>query len=134
MQKGILKMQRQRILAIGLDRDSAYAIRNIFEFERHDIDVCTELDVARDVLIERTYDLLILDARVCSDEDFDMVDFQLDHGLNVPLLVLGSENTGLRRSLRTRQGIEVFHVDLDGHQLLETVNNWPSRNKQETIA
>ena len=119
---------------MGLGRDSAYAIRNIFEFERHDIDVCTELDVARDVLIERTYDLLILDARVCSDEDFDMVDFQLDHGLNVPLLVLGSENTGLRRSLRTRQGIEVFHVDLDGHQLLETVNNWPSRNKQETIA
>ena len=116
---------------MGLDRDSAYAIRNIFEFERHDIDVCTDLEVARDVLIERNYDLMIIDARICKDEEFDLVDFQLDRGMNVPLIVLGSENTGLRRSLRSRQGLEVVHVDLDGHQLLETVNSWSDREATE---
>lgn len=124
-------MQRQRILAMGLDRDSAYAIRNIFEFERHDIDVCTDLEVARDVLVERNYDLVIVDARICKDEDFDLIDFQLDRGLSVPMIVLGSENTGLRRSLRSRQGIEVVHVDLDGHQLLEAVNSWSGRESTE---
>ncbi len=124
-------MQHLRILTMGLDRDSAYAIRNIFEFERHDIDVCTDLEVARDVLIERNYDLMIIDARICKDEEFDLVDFQLDRGMNVPLIVLGSENTGLRRSLRSRQGLEVVHVDLDGHQLLETVNSWSDREATE---
>ncbi|MAJ28788.1 hypothetical protein CBD41_05175 [bacterium TMED181] len=124
-------MQRQRILVMGLDRDAAYAIRNIFEFERHDIDVCTELEMAREVLVERSYSLLIVDARVCMNEEFDLVDFQLDRGLNAPLIVLGSENTGLRRSLRSRQGLEVIHVDLDGHQLLETVNTWSERETTE---
>ena len=124
-------MQRQRILIMGLDRDAAYAIRNIFEFERHDIDVCTELEMAREVLVERSYSLLIVDARVCMNEEFDLVDFQLDRGLNAPLIVLGSENTGLRRSLRSRQGLEVIHVDLDGHQLLETVNTWSERETTE---
>ncbi len=124
-------MQRQRILVMGLDRDAAYAIRNIFEFERHDIDVCTELEMAREVLVERSYSLLIVDARVCMNEEFDLVDFQLDRGLNAPLIVLGSENTGLRRSLRSRQGLEVVHVDLDGHQLLETVNSWNERESAQ---
>ena len=76
-------MQRQRILVMGLDRDAAYAIRNIFEFERHDIDVCTELEMAREVLVERSYSLLIVDARVCMNEEFDLVDFQLEDGATV---------------------------------------------------
>ena len=116
---------------MGLDRDAAYAIRNIFEFERHDIDVCTELEMAREVLVERSYSLLIVDARVCKSEEFDLVDFQLDRGLDTPIIVLGSENTGLRRSLRSRQGLEVVHVDLGGHQLLETVNTWGGRETAE---
>ncbi len=129
--EGETDMQRQRILVLGLDRDAAYAIRNIFEFERHDIDVCTEMELAREVLIERNYDLVIVDARVCKSEEFDLVDFQLDRGLDTPIIVLGSENTGLRRSLRSRQGLEVVHVDLDGHQLLETVNTWSERETAE---
>jgi DNA-binding NtrC family response regulator len=131
--EGETTMQRQRILVLGLDRDAAYAIRNIFEFERHDIDVCTELDLAREVLVERNYQLIIVDARVCMNEEFDLVDFQLDRGLEAPIIVLGSENTGLRRSLRSRQGLEVVHVDLDGHQLLETVNTWSERETTEVI-
>lgn len=117
-------MQRNRILVMGQDRDAAYAIRNLFEFERHDIDVSIEFEVIREALVERAYHLLLLDSRVCQDEDFDLVDFQLDRGLQVPLVVIGGENSGLRRSLRSRQGLQVIHVDLDGEQLLETVNNW----------
>ncbi|MEC9476486.1 MAG: hypothetical protein VX764_05540 [Planctomycetota bacterium] len=117
-------MKRNRILVMGQDRDAAYAIRNLFEFERHDIDVCIELDVVRDVLVERSYNLLLIDARICQGDEFDLVDFQLDRGLSVPLVVIGGENTGLRRSLRSRQGLEVIHVDIDGEQLIETVNNW----------
>ncbi len=127
-------MRRNRILVIGLDRDSAYAIRNVFEFERHEIDVCIEMEVVRDVLVERAYDLIVIDARVCQQEDFDLVDFQLDRGLRVPLIVIGSENTGLRRTLRSRQGLEVIHLDLDGHQLLETVGSWNSTPDPEAAA
>ncbi|MGE4618991.1 MAG: hypothetical protein AAEJ04_04190 [Planctomycetota bacterium] len=117
-------MKRNRLLVMGLDRDAAYAVRNLFEFERHDIDVCIDLDVVRESLVERNYNLLLIDSRICLDEDFDLVDFQLDRGLRVPLVIIGGENTGLRRSLRSRQGLEVIHVDLDGEQLLEMVNNW----------
>ena len=127
-------MKRQRILLLGLDRDSAYAMRNVFEFERHEVDVCIDLEVVRDVLVERSYDLVIVDARVCQLEEFDLVDFQLDRGLRVPLIVIGSENTGLRRSLRSRQGLEVIHLDLDGHQLLETVGSWNSTPDPEAAA
>ncbi len=127
-------MRRHRILVLGLDRDSAYAIRNVFEFERHEIDVCLEMEVVRDVLVERAYDLIVVDARVCQHEDFDLVDFQLDRGLRVPLIVIGSENTGLRRTLRSRQGLEVVHLDLDGHQLLETVESWNSTPDPEAAA
>ena len=127
-------MRRNRILVIGLDRDSAYAIRNVFEFERHEIDVCIEMEVVRDVLVERAYDLIVVDARVCQQEDFDLVDFQLDRGLRVPLIVIGSENTGLRRTLRSRQGLEVIHLDLDGRQLLETVGSWNSTPDPEAAA
>jgi len=127
-------MKRQRILVLGLDRDSAYAMRNVFEFERHEIDVCIDMVVVRDVLVERAYDLIIVDARVCQLEEFDLVDFQLDRGLRVPLIVIGSENTGLRRSLRSRQGLEVVHLDLDGHQLLETVGSWNSMPDPEAAA
>jgi len=127
-------MKRQRILVLGLDRDSAYAMRNVFEFERHEIDVCIDMVVVRDVLVERAYDLIIVDARVCQLEEFDLADFQLDRGLRVPLIVIGSENTGLRRSLRSRQGLEVVHLDLDGHQLLETVGSWNSMPDPEAAA
>ncbi len=127
-------MRRHRILVIGLDRDSAYAMRNVFEFERHEIDVTTEMEVVREVLIERAYDLIIVDARVCLQEEFDLVDFQLDRGLLVPLIVIGSENTGLRRSLRSRQGLEVVHLDLDGHQLIETVGAWSPQTDPEAAA
>ncbi len=127
-------MRRHRILVIGLDRDSAYAMRNVFEFERHEIDVTTEMEVVREVLIERAYDLIIVDARVCLLEEFDLVDFQLDRGLLVPLIVIGSENTGLRRSLRSRQGLEVVHLDLDGHQLIETVGAWSPQTDPEAAA
>jgi hypothetical protein len=109
-------------------------MRNVFEFERHEIDVCIDMVVVRDVLIERAYDLIIVDARVCQLEEFDLVDFQLDRGLRVPLIVIGSENTGLRRSLRSRQGLEVVHLDLDGHQLLETVGSWRSTPDPEAAA
>ena len=77
-------MKRNRILVMGQDRDADYAIRNLFEFERHDIDVCIELDVVRDVLVERSYNLLLIDSRICHDVEFDLVDFQLDRGLAVP--------------------------------------------------
>ena len=127
-------MRRHRILVIGLDRDSAYAMRNVFEFERHEIDVTTEMEVVREVLIERAYDLIIVDARVCLQEEFDLVDFQLDRGLLVPLIVIGSENTGLRRSLRSRQGLEVVHLALDGHQLIETVGAWSPQTDPEAAA
>ena len=127
-------MKRNRILVMGQDRDAAYAIRNLFEFERHDIDVCIELDVVRDVLVERSYNLLLIDSRICHDVEFDLVDFQLDRGLAVPLVVIGGENTGLRRSLRSRKGIEVIHVDLDGEQLIDTVNNWNPEPDPEAAA
>ncbi|MEE2890289.1 MAG: hypothetical protein VX404_07580 [Planctomycetota bacterium] len=127
-------MKRNRILVMGQDRDAAYAIRNLFEFERHDIDVCIDLGVVREVLVERCYHLLLLDSRICHDEEFDLVDFQLDRGLCVPLVVIGGENTGLRRSLRSRQGLEVIHVDLDGEQLIETVNNWNPEPDPEAAA
>ena len=68
-------MQRNRILVMGQDRDAAYAIRNLFESERHDIDVSIEFEVVREALVERAYHLLLLDSRVCKDEDFDLVDF-----------------------------------------------------------
>ena len=127
-------MQRNRILVMGQDRDAAYAIRNLFEFERHDIDVSIEFEVVREALVERSYNLLLLDSRVCQDEDFDLVDFQLDRGLQVPLVVIGGENSGLRRSLRSRQGLQVIHVDLDGEQLLETVNNWnPEQDPEAAV-
>ena len=129
------RMNRNRILVLAQDRDAAYAIRNLFEFERHDIDVSIELEVVREALVERAYHLLLLDSRVCHHEEFDLVDFQLDRGLQVPLVVIGGENTGLRRSLRSRQGLQVIH-DLDGEQLLETVNNWnpePEPDPEATV-
>ena len=90
--------------------------------------------MVREALVERSYNLLLLDSRVCQDEDFDLVDFQLDRGLQVPLVVIGGENSGLRRSLRSRQGLQVIHVDLDGEQLLETVNNWnPEQDPEAAV-
>jgi len=114
-------MRKGRLLIIGHDRDAAYALRNVFEMAPHELEVTMQLDVAKEVLRERHLDLIVVDATVCLDAGFDLIDFQLDHGLEVPLVLVGGESTGVRRKVRTKQGIQVDYVDADGFRLLSYV-------------
>ena len=114
-------MRKGRLLIIGHDRDAAYALRNVFEMAPHELEVTMQLDVAKEVLRERHLDLIVIDATVCLDASFDLVDFQLDHGIEVPLVLVGGESTGVRRKVRSKQGINVDYVDADGFQLLTFV-------------
>ncbi len=114
-------MRKGRLLIIGHNRDAAYALRNVFETAPWELEVTMQLDVAKDVLRERHVDLIIMDASVCLDSEFDLVDFQLDHGLEVPIVLVGGESTGVRRRIRSKQGIRVDYVDANGFQLIEFV-------------
>ena len=114
-------MERGRILILGQKKDSAYALRNVFDLGRHEIEIALQLDVAKAVLKERVVDLIVLDAQVCLQEDFDLLDFQLDHGLCVPIALVGGESTGVRRKVRSKQGVKVYFLPADGFKLLEFV-------------
>ena len=116
-------MRKGRILIIGHDRDAAYALRNVFEEEPYELEVTLQLEVAKQVLRDRHVDLAVVDATCCLDEGFDLIDFQLDHGLEVPILLVGGESTGVRRRVRSKQGIVVEYVDADGFQLLTHVGD-----------
>ena len=114
-------MLKGRILIIGRDKDSAYALRNVFEMEPHELELALSLDVAKAVLRERRIDLVILDPHVCLDEDFDFIEFQLDHGLLVPIVLVGGESTGVRRRVRSKGGVKIHSVPADGYKLLDFV-------------
>ena len=114
-------MKKGRILIIGRDKDSAYALRNVFELEPHELELALTFDVAKTVLRERRIDLVILDPQVCLKEDFDLIDFQLDYGLEVPLVLVGGESTGVRRKVRSKGGVKVHSVPADGFKLIEFV-------------
>ncbi len=116
-------MERGRILIVGQKKDSAYAIRNVFDLERHELEVALQLDVAKAVLLERVIDLIILEPAVCLQDDFDLVDFQLDHGLEIPMVLVGGEASGARRKIRSRQSVKVHFVPADGFKLLEFVRD-----------
>lgn len=114
-------MRKGRLLIIGHDRDAAYALRNVFELEPYELEVTLALDVAKSIMRDRHVDLVVVDAMVCLEDDFDLIDYQLDHGLELPLVLVGGESTGIRRRIRTRKGIQVDYVDADGFQLIEYV-------------
>ncbi len=114
-------MLKGRILIIGRDKDSAYALRNVFEMEPHELELALSLDVAKAVLRERRIDLVILDPHVCLDEDFDFIEFQLDHGLLVPIVLVGGESTGVRRRVRSKGGVKIHSVPADGYKLIDFV-------------
>ncbi len=116
-------MEMGRILIIGHDKDSAYAIRNVFELECHEIELALQLEVAKSVLVERHIDLIVLDPVVCLDQEFDLIDFQLDHGLEVQLVLVGGESTGVRRKVRSKRGVRVHTVPADGFKLIEFVRS-----------
>lgn len=116
-------MQKARILIIGQEKDSAYALRNVFEIERHEIELALQLDVAKAILRERWIDLVVLDPAVCLEDDFDLLDFELDHGLEVPLVIVGGESTGVRRKIRSRGGIKVHTCPADGFKLLDLIRD-----------
>ena len=115
-------MERGRILIVGQKKDSAYAIRNVFDLERHELELALQLDIAKAILKERVIDLIVLDPAVCQQEDFDLVDFQLDHGLEVPIVIVGGESTGVRRKVRSKKGVKVYSVPADGFKLIDFVN------------
>ena len=114
-------MDSGRILIIGQNKDSAYAIRNVFELERFELELALNMDVAKNVLKERIIQLIIHDAAVCLSDDFDLIDFQLDHGLEVPIVMVGGESTGVRRKVRSKRGVRVQSVAADGFKLLDYV-------------
>ena len=114
-------MERGRILVIGQKKDSAYAIRNVFDLERHELELALQLDVAKAILKERVIDVIVIDPQVCLQEDFDLIDFQLDHGLEVPVVIVGGESTGVRRKIRTKKGVKVHSVPADGFKLIDFV-------------
>ena len=114
-------MVKGRILIIGRDKDSAYAIRNVFDLESHELELALQLDVAKAVLCERRIDLIIIDPTVCQNDDFDLVEFQLDHGLTVPIVLVGGESTGVRRKVRAKGGVKIHSVPADGFKLLDFV-------------
>ncbi|MCA8960001.1 MAG: hypothetical protein KDC38_05790 [Planctomycetes bacterium] len=117
-------MEKGRLLIVGKDKDSAYAIRNVFESERLELELALQLDVAKTILTTRHIDLIILDPAVCMAKDFDLLDFQLDHGLVIPLVLVGGESTGVRRKVRTKQGIKVHTIPADGFKLLDFVHEF----------
>ncbi|MFQ5653984.1 MAG: hypothetical protein ACE5GW_04555 [Planctomycetota bacterium] len=117
-------MEKGRVLIVGCDKDSAYAIRNVFELEHIELELALMLEVAKSVLLERHIDLIIIDARLCLQDDFDLIDFQLDHGLQVPMILVGGESTGVRRKVRSRRGVKVHALPADGIRLLEFVRGW----------
>ena len=114
-------MEKARILIIGQEKDSAYAIRNVFELDQHEQELALNLDVAKAILKERHINVIVLDPAVCLVEGFDLIDFQLDHGLSVPLVLVGGESTGVRRKIRSRGGIKVYSCPADGFKLLDLV-------------
>ena len=114
-------MEMGRILIIGQEKDSAYAIRNVFELERYELELALQIDVAKSILTTRHIDLIVLDPHISCDENFDIIDFQLDHGLEIPIVVVGGELVGAKRKVRTRRGIQVYTVQADGYKLLDFV-------------
>jgi len=115
-------MRKARLLIIGHNRDAAYALRNVFENESYELEVTLDLDVVKSVLRERAVDLIVVDATCCLESEFDLIDFQLDHGLNCPIGLVGGESTGIRRKIRSRKGIVVEYCDADGFQLIDFVS------------
>lgn len=115
--------QKPRILIIGHDRDSAYALRNVFDNQPVELEIGLGVEVAKSVLLERRIDLLLVDAQVCLEPDFDLIDFQIDHGVKIPVLLIGGESSGVRRSVRSKQGVDVSYVDADAEQLLHWVQS-----------
>ncbi|HIA28328.1 MAG TPA: hypothetical protein EYN79_09525 [Planctomycetes bacterium] len=114
--------QMPRILIIGHDRDASYAMRNVFDNQPFELEICLGIAVAKSVLLERRIDLLIVDAQVCLEPEFDLIDFQIDHGVKIPVLLVGGENSGVRRSVRSKQGVHISYVDADGDLLLDWVS------------
>ncbi|MFN0058277.1 MAG: hypothetical protein ACKVX7_07445 [Planctomycetota bacterium] len=110
-----------RILIVGQEKDSAYAIRNVFELERFELELALQIDVAKSILTTRHIDLIVLEPQISCDENFDIIDFQLDHGLEIPIVVVGGELVGAKRKVRTRKNISVFTVHADGFKLLAFV-------------
>ncbi len=123
-------MDTGRLLIVGKDRDSAYAIRNVFESERLELELALHLDVAKTILTTRHVDLIVLDPAVCMNKEFDLIDFQLDHGLVIPLVLVGGESTGVRRRIRSKKGIKVHSVPADGFKLLDFIHEF----KPETLS
>lgn len=119
-------MKKGRILILGRDKDSAYAMRNVFELEPHELELALQLDVAKSILRDRRVDLIVLDPLVCLQEDFDLIDFQLDHGLRVPIVMVGGESTGVRRKFRSKGGVKVSSVPADGFKLIDFVRELES--------
>ena len=114
-------MRKGRLLIIGNNRDAAYALRNVFEMEPYELEVTLALDVAKGVMRERHVDLIVIDANCCLQEEFDLIDYQLDHGLDIPMVLVGGESTGIRRRIRSKKGIQVGYCDADGFRLLDYV-------------
>ncbi len=123
---------KSRLLIIGRDKDSAYAIRNVFEMESHELELALHLDVAKSVMIERQVDLVVLDPVVCLQEDFDLIDFQLDHGIAVPMILVGGESTGVPRKIRSRGGIKVHSCPADGFKLIDVVRDLLTHSIERT--
>ena len=125
-------MKKGRILIIGRDKDSAYALRNVFELEPHELELALQLDVGKAVLRDRRVDLIVLDPAVCLQDDFDLVEFQLDHGLEVPIVLVGGESTGVRRRVRSKGGVRVSSVPADGFKLLDFVRELEGTEEEIT--
>ena len=114
-------MRKGRLLIVGHDRDAAYALRNVFETEPYELEVALGLEVVKSVMRERHVDLVVIDATLCLGEGFDLIDYQLDHGLDIPMVLVGGESTGIRRKIRSKKGITVEYCDADGFRLLAYV-------------
>jgi len=75
------------------------------KMEPYELEVTLALDVAKGVMRERHVDLIVIDANCCLQEEFDLIDYQLDHGLEIPMVLVGGESTGIRRRIRSKKGI-----------------------------
>lgn len=117
-------METGRLLIVGQDKDSAYAIRNVFEMERLELELALSLDLAKEILTTRQVHLIVVDPAICLETDFDLLDFQIDHGLEVPLVLVGGESTGVRRKIRSKKGIKVYSVPADGFKLIDFVRQF----------
>lgn len=128
-----VRMERGRILIVGQTKENTYEVRNLLDQENYELEIALSKDVAKQILLQRRMNVLILHTEAIGPELEEFFEFLDDRGVEIPTIVLGDEAKKVGETLSYRPELKCFEKPYPVEEMLGTIRDLSARRRDGAV-